>query len=1147
MKKRNALRFRHTALAAAAATALGTLVSLPAFAQELPLVQYPAGTASRAPAPNLILTLDDSGSMTARDGGPNGMTRNQALRNALADTFSSSNPDVADGRIRLAWQMLNNCVGFPSRSGGCNNQNLMRPLEGADNDTSTHRGRFLAWASQIPANGWTPVHGAFQAAGQYLQRTDSENPWLNKPGDSTSGFLPCRRSYQILMTDGGWNAANGFNTSSISPLRADRTETTFPDNKKYTPQTAQTNIYTNANTNNFILQDWRWNGRTTVWVNDRIGPTISDLAFFFWSRDLQPSIPNEAHPLMRVTVNEEHTFANRSVSLEPYWNPKNDPSIWQNMITYTIGFGDAASFNDLRWDTTTDDMYSTDVTLSDYSALITGARTWSLYGTRSASGSYGGQQNRSDMWHAAINGRGRFIPARNASDLRRAFSTILSQIAADNTKPITSFTASSASFSRNGTNFYNSGYDAGQNWRGYVAAQKLSSSGSLLPDMVWGTTGSPARAKTTADLLDERTDIATGRLILTSYTDHTNPANPRLSAGTFLWNALKPQQKLDLQALGSTTASAAIGKDRLDYLRGDRSKEGGTNGFRTRTSRQGDIVNSTLWYAEGPASDYAFGNYPAFAHRMRGRTPMIYVGGNDGMLHGFSATSGQELIAYVPQGVYKNLSRLTSSQFDTSHHYFVDGSPFVGDVQTGGARNPWRSYLVGTLAAGGKGYFVLDVTNPGGTIAAGSDNPPAFNAANANQLVVLDKTDGVDPDIGHIFGEPLTEEGNPQRPLQITQVNDGSANGRWALITGNGINSTNGQPVLIVQYLDGANKETIKIPAATTGPEATGNGLSTPRPLDVNGDGKVDFVYAGDLRGNLWKFDLSSNNASQWKVASFGGTQRPLFTAVSAAGARQPITSAPLIKPNGSVGGLMVAFGTGRNVTENDRTDTAAQSFYAVLDQTRYKPAGNNVEIDSTQPNPAVTDRTSLVSRTYTATSVAGTGSATGLQFWGQEQSSGSTNAPVEYAGSNAKRGWYFDLPESGERVLRSNEFYDGSRLIEIKSIIPASGGSTAEESCESNPKSARGFRTLINIETGNAPGLNVMDVNGDRLFNAVHDNVSTGIVASRSTAAPVEIGSAGRNVNIRYSGGAAGKLPETVELRRLPIVMLRPSWRQLQ
>lgn len=829
-----------------------------------------------------------------------------------------------------------------------------------------------------------------------------------------------------------------------------------------------------------------------------------------------------------------------TLRLQPYWNPKNDPSTWQGMSTYTIGFGDAAEFSSPKWESSTDDMYSTNTTSSDYVGLLTGHKEWTFPNERVI------DAHRSDLWHAAVNGRGRFIPARTAGDLKKAFSTILNQIALDNTKPITSFTASSASFSRNGTNFYNSGYDAGQNWRGYVAAQKLSNSGSLLPDMVWGTTGSPARAKTTADLLDERTDIATGRLILTSYTDYTNPANPLFSAGAFLWDALKPQQKLDLQALGGTTASAAIGKDRLDYLRGDRSKEGGTSGLRARTSRQGDIVNSTLWYAEGPASDYAFGNYPAFAQRMRGRTPMIYVGGNDGMLHGFSAKDGKELIAYVPQGVYKNLSRLTSSQFDTGHHYFVDGSPFVGDVQTGGTQNAWRSYLVGTLAAGGKGYFVLDVTNPGGAIGAGTDSPPAFNAANASQLVVLDKTDGADPDIGHIFGEPLTEEGNPQRPLQITQVNDGSANGRWALITGNGINSASGQPVLVVQYLDGA-KETIKISAATTGTESSGNGLSTPRPLDVNGDGKVDFVYAGDLRGNLWKFDLSSNNASQWKVSTFGGSPRPLFTAVSATGARQPITSAPLVKPNGSVGGLMVAFGTGRNVTENDRTDTATQSFYAVLDQTRYKPAGNNVEIDSTQPNPAVTDRTSLVSRTYTATGVAGTGGATGLQFWGQEQSSGSTNAPVEYAGSNAKRGWYFDLPESGERVLRSNEFYDGSRLIEIKSIVPASGGSTAEESCEGNPQAARGFRTLINIETGNAPGLNVMDVNGDRLFNAVHDNVTTGIVASRSTAAPVEIGSAGRDVNIRYSGGAAGSLPETVELRRLPIVMLRPSWRQLQ
>ena len=120
--------------------------------------------------------------------------------------------------------------------------------------------------------------------------------------------------------------------------------------------------------------------------------------------------------------------------------------------------------------------------------------------------------------------------------------------------------------------------------------------------------------------------------------------------------------------------------------------------------------------------------------------------------------------------------------------------------------------------------------------------------------------------------------------------------------------------------------------------EAVGNGLSTPQFLDANGDGKPDFVYAGDLRGNMWKFDISSGTDTDWKVA-FNGS--PLFTAIYSSGSgsssRQPITAPPSLRPNRTVGGLMVAFGTGQNLTENDRADTSVQTVYSVLDNTRYE------------------------------------------------------------------------------------------------------------------------------------------------------------------------------------------------------------------
>lgn len=1122
----NAKRFLPSALVLAVMGVMG----VPAFAQKLPLAQSPAGTTGRAPAPNVILTLDDSGSMTTDDGGPGGMTRVQALRNALVHTFSSSNPDVADGRIRLGWQMMNQCLGFPANSGNCNGQNLLRSLEGSDSDTNKHRGKFLRWARQVPADGWTPIHGAFQKVGEYLSRTDSENPWLDKPGDASSGFLPCRRSYHILMTDGSWNMGFNYdeNTIPAARRRSDRTATTFPDGTTYNPGAEQTKVYTGSSSSVRVC-----NGYNRGYTDCRHNvSTISDMAFYYWSTDLQPGIPNKLSPLMRIKTGEQITDGSRTVDLQPYWNPKNDPSTWQNMVTYTIGFGDAASFKAPKWDDSTDDMYSTSLARSDYARLVTGAIGWPGVGSP--------LDNRNEMWHAAINGRGRFIPARNVDDLKKAFSTILSQISVDSQKPLTSFVASSASYSRNGTDFFHSGYDSGAHWRGYVGAQKLNPDGTLVPTPLWGSNadGSP---KTTADVMDALSNAAiNNRVILTS----SKQASGQYVGVPFKWANIDASQKAALKTLGANVASDAIGEKRLEYLRGSRADEGASGArFRERKSRQGDIVNSVLWYAADPASNYAFNGYPTYANNVYNRLPIVYVGGNDGMLHGFSAVDGSEKIAYVPRGVYANLSRLTDVNYDPEHRYFVDGSPLVGDVQIGGtSAADWRTVLVGTLGAGGKGYFVLDVTNPGAKPSTSiTTSRPEFTNANAQQLVLMDNTGDDDPDMGHIFGTPLTEEGNPQRPVQLVRMN----NERWAFLTGNGVNSDSGQPVLFVQFLDGA-RETIKISAAKTGTEASGNGLSTPRPLDVNADGLVDYVYAGDLRGNMWKFDLTSNVPTQWKLATFAGASVPLFTA-QIGSVRQPITTAPLLKPNVEVGGLMVAFGTGRTMTEQDRASVERQTFYAVLDKTRYKASGSSVEVDNASANDRVQDRTSLKERKYTSTSVAGSGAASGLTYWGQEKPTGSLNTKVDY--KKGDRGWFFDLPEARERVTQSPEFYDGSRIIELKSVIPAKGSLTddGKETCGVDSEASKGFRTLINIETGYPPTTNIMDVNGDGLYNMTGDMVGDGVMASRSTAADVEMNNRGQSTNLRHNGGAVNGLPARVDLRRLPAVVLRPNWRQLQ
>ena len=224
-----------------------------------------------------------------------------------------------------------------------------------------------------------------------------------------------------------------------------------------------------------------------------------------------------------------------------------------------------------------------------------------------------------------------------------------------------------------------------------------------------------------------------------------------------------------------------------------------------------------------------------------------------------------------------------------------------------------------------------------------------------------EKTDCVltvdeDKDIGHITTKPVTDDNDDMRATQITRMNDN----RWAVVMGNGYNSVNQRPVLLIQYLDG-DKKLLRLQTttdATDSGKAADNGLGAPRLVDLNGDGRVDIAYAGDNLGNLWKFDLTSATASNWAVA-FGGA--PLFTASGPAALNgttrpkvQPISTPPTVRANDRmktvgtgtnaknvrVGGMMVAFGTGRNVGRTDPESVDVQTLYSVLDNTRYREVG---------------------------------------------------------------------------------------------------------------------------------------------------------------------------------------------------------------
>ena len=361
----------------------------------------------------------------------------------------------------------------------------------------------------------------------------------------------------------------------------------------------------------------------------------------------------------------------------------------------------------------------------------------------------------------------------------------------------------------------------------------------------------------------------------------------------FNWDNLSQEQK---DALGSA--------DVVNWVRGQ-----DVAGLRSRNSLLGDIVNSSPVFAGQKKFNFhllseelgglAYEEY--YNLKKANRTEFIYVGANDGMLHAFNAATGAEKFAYIPSGVYPQLKSLSASDYGTAsnpHVYSMDGKLFVSDAYING---DWKNILVGTLGAGGRGIFALDITNPAG----------GFDASN----VLFELTDADFPGIGNITSEPV-----------IAPTNDG-----WKVIFGNGYNSENSRARLIAVDLENPTTETQVIEVSDAG----ANGLAGPALL-TNADGEVDTAYAGDLLGNMWKFDLSSNNASNWGVAlKRGNTPEPLFTAVDPNGAVQPITATPTLGNNSQMANaIMVYFGTGSYLTSGDNSaGDVINSFYAIADQ----------------------------------------------------------------------------------------------------------------------------------------------------------------------------------------------------------------------
>lgn len=1196
MPRHNPPRFRKTLLALAAGAALA-----PFSAWALDLAESPPGTVEPYVRPNVIISVDDSGSMNWQvtnsstgsstidapnpDGSwPNNAKRLNILKYSLKQVFTDTSL-LPDKKIRLAWQTMWNTGGSPNAknvNSTSMNQNSMRVLD------TTHRANFLNFVDKLAPGSNTPSHLMFSQADGYMrQPLGTNSPWASNPGTGDGKpFLACRRSYHIFMSDGRWNS------SPTGGARDDAPNKTLPDGMVYggasAADQAKTALYRDTDPDN--LADW---------------------AFYSWSTP--PSFAGSMTGTMQAAADYRKAPATENFGTDPagkaavldrYWNPRYNPATWPHMVTYTIGFSTDAT----TWPGASSIIAPTQQVPFGYDnsfiRLVTGNQKWPAMSAE--------DRRALDLWHAALNGRGRFYAVMKGEDLEKAFREIVGQINTATDPDLSASATSGSNVSRSEVGKYTAAYEPGKAWKGFVTADRVTSSGTTIPDPGWS-------GQNTADKLDAMSPSS--RLVL-SWSDQWVTSKSK-GGVPFKWASdqtnLSTAQKLWLQkSVGGTDEGATKGQQRLDYIRGERGLEGSESSgytaakpYRERQSRQGDIINSDVWYVGAPAGDSLLKGYSTFVRDNKSRPGMLYVGGNDGMLHGFAAANGDEKIAYVPKGAIPSLTLLTDPQYNSKHKYFVDGSPMTGDVDmNGGMQDPtesgygayvpdWRTLLVGTLGLGGKGYFVLDVTNP--TAATLPNGTLGFAESNAQQLVKLDRTLGTaeaaadctaftgadktacettveeNKDIGHITAKPMRDDNDAMRSAQITRLN----NNRWAVVLGNGYNSANQRPVLLLQYLDG-DKALVRIPVTNDTPgtgTANDNGLASPRLVDLNGDGRADVVYAGDNLGNLWKFDLTSANTGDWKVA-FGGN--PLFTASGPAALNgttrpkiQPITAPPTTRANDRtktvgtgasaktvrVGGMMVAFGTGRNVGKDDPSSVDVQTLYSVLDNTRYREVstslGKRLEVhpgggSCPSGNDCVPTPTALG---------AGVGNAKLAQQAFIEVDGGDYGAikPVDdlttktWANFN---GWYLDLPSVGERLLKPLEFYDASNLLTVWSQVPAKGSDVDPniESCDSTSVDAeRQYRTFVNLMDGKAPTVQIVDKNGDGKFNMANgDGVAVldaagkemylGISRKKVTKGPHSIISTGKYENVDIDAKNNKE-----KLARMPEQSLRPSWRQIR
>ncbi|MEL1090537.1 pilus assembly protein [Pseudomonas sp. OB66] len=647
---------------------------------------------------------------------------------------------------------------------------------------------------------------------------------------------------------------------------------------------------------------------------------------------------------------------------------------------------------------------------------------------------------------AASYGQGRYYQATDSSGLNAALSSALSDI----TSKAGSGGAGVASSSTltSGSSFYQTTYDP-KDWRGTIRSFGFTSTGTVNTSAVQWTTDTTIVPSATAP----------------TFQSWNTASNTPIALA--LLNFSPAQQTTLNQGL----PAGINGNDLVEWSKGTNKA-----GLKVRTALLGDIINSPLVLAspsDKTASDLtgdsSYTNY--LTTKAANMNTSLVVNANDGFVNVINSANGTRRYAYMPSSVLPSLRLIADTNYvnGVSHKFLVDGQVGVFDAQAG---TTWKTLAIGGTGAGGKTFYGLQLfdASAGNVIKAlwEVSAPATANASNAFN------------DLGYAYARP-----------EVARL----ANGRWATFIANGYGSNSGVAALyVLDALDGSLIRKVVIDGTETG-----NGLSSVK-LRVNSSNVVQAAYGGDLKGRMWKFDLSATAPESWGVAFAG---KPLFTAPG--GATQPITAQPLLADNPQ-GGKQVFFGTGKFNETADKSNKDLQAFYSIWDA---EGGAGQITVSSLQ-----------------AQAITGSFSGSSGQFLTTSQN--ETTYPGE-------KGWY--LP------LVYNNVLTGERVINQASIVLGRVVFTTASVDTTDPCSSFGTGRLVELDAFNGKMLNyaVIDTTGDRLVDS-NDMISSGVIFTGGIPTLNFISANGERKGTTDTSGAV-----TVIVEKGGGGSRRIMWRQIQ